>query len=383
MSAPRLREGVRDALVVFLIVRILLFAISAFGVGLLPLPPEQPTSVPGWPAEVPSWHWTATFTATERQDALWFLRIATDGYRPDDNSAAFFPLFPLAIRVVDLVPGIGPLGAALLVSNLALIGALVVLHALTRLELGAPHARRTLFLVALFPTACFLLAPYTESTFLLLSLLAFWFARRDRWGLAALAGAGAALTRSVGLILILALWAEAIHQWRREGRSPLPRLAAAAAVVVGPLLYFGWWALAHGDAFASLDAQRNWRPDGTAAPWATLWHAVELAWRHGAWWMFDLVVVAFAIAGMVLAARHVRPTYTVYAAGSLLLPLLLPFTGRPLLSVPRFMAVVFPVAWGWSLAASRDRPPEAAVVGVSAALFGVVALLFIGWWYVF
>ena len=78
-----------------------------------------------------------------------------------------------------------------------------------------------------------------------------------------------------------------------------------------------------------------------------------------------------------------RPTYTVYAAGSLLLPLLLPFTGRPLLSVPRFMAVVFPVAWGWSLAASRDRPPEAAVVGASAALFGVVALLFIGWWYVF
>ena len=234
VTSPRLRDGVRDALVVFVIVRVLLFAISSFSVELLPLPPNQPTSVPGWPAPVPTWSWTAPFTATERQDALWFLRIATDGYRTDDNSAAFFPLYPLAIRAVALLPGVGPLGAALLVSNAALFGALVVLHALTRLELGDAHARRSLLLVALFPTACFLLAPYTESLFLLLSLLAFWYARRDRWALAALAGAGAALTRSVGLVLILALWVEAVRQWRREDRAPIPRFAAAAAVARRP-----------------------------------------------------------------------------------------------------------------------------------------------------
>ena len=114
-----------------------------------------------------------------------------------------------------------------------------------------------------------------------------------------------------------------------------------------------------------------------------MWRAVDLAWRHGSWWAIDLLIVTLAVAGIVLAARHVRLTYTAYAVGSLVLPLLLPFTGRPLLSVPRFMAVVFPLAWGWSLAAGRDRPPESAVVGVFGALYGVVAVLFIGWWYVF
>ncbi len=382
-TSPRLRDGVRDAVVVFLAVRLVLFALSAIGVGLIPLPDGQPTSVPGWPARLTDPGWHVLFTATERQDALWFLRIATEGYRIDDGSAAFFPLYPMAVRVVAWLPGVGPLAAALLVSNAALFGALVVLHALTRLELGMEHARRTLYLLAFFPTAVFLLAPYAESLFLLLSLGAFWFARQGRWAWAAVMGAGAALTRSVGLILILALWVEALRQWRKEGETPLPRLIAAAAVAVGPLLYFAWWWVRHGDLFAPLNAQSTWRPAGTQGPWLTIWRAIDHAWDYRTWWAMDLLIVALAVAGVVLAARRVPLTYTAYAAGSLLLPLLLPFDGRPLLSVPRFMVVVFPLAWGWSLAASCDRPPEAAVVGTFAALYGLLSVLFITWWYVF
>ena len=49
-----------------------------------------------------------------------------------------------------------------------------MVHALTRLELGAEAARRTVLFGAFFPTAFFLLAPYTEPLFLLLSIAAFW-----------------------------------------------------------------------------------------------------------------------------------------------------------------------------------------------------------------
>ena len=58
-------------------------------------------------------------TAWERFDALWFLRIATDGYRLHDGSAAFFPGFPLAIRFLSPVLGGHPLAAGFLISNLA------------------------------------------------------------------------------------------------------------------------------------------------------------------------------------------------------------------------------------------------------------------------
>jgi hypothetical protein len=379
----RLRDGWREALWAFLGARILLTVISVIGGGMLALPPGQPPTDAGFPNPGLLPGWQMAVTALQRQDAQWFLRLATAGYSHGDNSAAFFPAFPLAIRIANAVPGVGPLGAALLVANACAFGALVLLHALSRFELGDAAARRAVLFSALFPTAFFLYAPYTESLFLLTSLACFWFARRDRWVWAAVAGAVGAATRSIGIVLILALWVEVVAQHRRDGRAMLPRFVAAGAVAVGPALYAGWWWLRARDVFAPLDAQRAWRPDGAQQPIATIVNAVELAYRYQSWWLLDVTVVTIAVIGIVLAARRIALTYTVYAAASVLLPLLLPLSSRPLLSMPRFMAVVFPVSWGWALAAERRRPPEAAILVAFAGGFALLAFLFINWQFVF
>ena len=211
---------------------------------------------------------------------LWFLRIATGGYAAGDGSAAFFPLYPMAIKVLAWLPGVGPLGAALFISNACFLGALVVLHGLTRLEgMSAAVARTSVLLIAIFPTAFFFLAPYTESPFLLLSVSAFWFARRDRWAMAALMGALAALTRSIGLVLVLGLAVEAIQRTREDGRPLVPRLAASAAVAVGPALYFLYWGVVHQDTMAPFDAQEAWQRVFTF-PLATLVQAGRYAVRY-------------------------------------------------------------------------------------------------------
>jgi hypothetical protein len=380
---PRVRDGWREALWAFLGAHLLLAAVGVIGGGMLPLPAGQPPTDAGFPNPqlAPGWH--MLITSLQRQDAQWFLRLATTGYAPGDHSAAFFPAFPLAIRTVDLVPGIGPLGAGLLVANVAAFGALLLLHALTRLELGTAAARRAVLFTALFPTAFFLYAPYTESSFLLASIAAFWFARRDRWGWAAVAGAAAAATRSVGILLIVALGVEAIAQYRRDGRPLLPRLTAAAAVAIGPALYAGWWAWRYHDLWAPLDAQRAWRPDGAQQPFETIWTALRLAWHYQTWWLLDVTIVALAVFGIVQAARRVPLTYTIYATSSILLPLMLPLASRPLLSMPRFMAVLFPVSWGWAIAAERRRPPETATLVAFAGGFCLLAFLFINWLFVF
>ena len=174
-------------------------------------------------------------------------------------------------------------------SNAAFLGALIMVHALTRLELGAAAARRTVLFGAFFPTAFFLLAPYTEPLFLLLSIAAFWFARRNRWIWAMVAGAGAAATRSIGALLIVALAVEALVQWR-HGRLLLPRLGAALGVALGPLAYLAYWQVRFGDFWAPLDAQRNWRREATF-PLTALWHAVKLTWLYQTWWLIDVIVV--------------------------------------------------------------------------------------------
>jgi hypothetical protein len=382
----RIRDGLRDTTVSWLIARVALFAISAMAVDSFRLlPAGQPTLDSGYPPPslLPGWH--VLFTATQRQDAMWMLRLATTGYAHGDSSAAFFPLYPMVVRAVAWLPGIGPLAAASIVSNAAFFGALLLLHALTRHEFGdADTARRAVLFTALFPTAFFFLAPYTESTFLLLSVAAFWFARRDRWGWAAAAGAAAALTRSIGVLLLFGLAFEAFRQHAREGRPLIPRLAGALAVLAGPVAYLVYWQLRFHDLLAPLDAQRNWQRERTA-PWVTVWDALRFAWRYRTYWLVDVLVVGLAVTGVVyaIASRRLAGAYSVYAAASILLPLVFPLKDRPLLSMPRFVAVVFPLSWGFALAVSRRRIPEAAVTAGFAVGFGALAWLFVTWWPVF
>ena len=123
-ASPRLRDGVRPCLVVFVAVRIALLVLAALAVGLFPA--RDAVNVPGWMAPPLAHGWHGIFSAFERQDALWFLRIAATGYRPGDGSAAFFPLFPLVVRAVSFLVGGRPLLAATLVSNASFFGSLVL-----------------------------------------------------------------------------------------------------------------------------------------------------------------------------------------------------------------------------------------------------------------
>src|SRR6478736_537173 len=149
IAPVRFRDGAAFCIGVFACVRIALSLIAALSVGSV-----TPPGAAGSGDEVPSSPGLHNIVdGTDRWDALWFERIAREGYRPDDASAAFFPGYPLAIRAVDLVTPVGTPGAALLVSNASFLGALIVLYALTAREWDTPVARRTIVLLACFPSS--------------------------------------------------------------------------------------------------------------------------------------------------------------------------------------------------------------------------------------
>ena len=350
-------------------------------IGVLIVSARDPVSVPGLAASPLTTGWHNALTAGQRGDALWFQRIASRGYRSDDASAAFFPLYPLTIRVVSTIPGADTAVAAALVAQASFFGALVVLYALTARELGADVARRATVYLAVFPTAFFFLAAYSESLFLLLTLLAFWYARAGRWWPAVVPAVLVGLTRSVGVMVAAALLVEAVLQWRRSRRRLLPALAAAAAPLVGLGLYATFWA-AHGDAMAPVKAQDNWQRQATLMP-LTLLHAVQAAWRYQSYWLIDLLVVGIIIGAVAAGLRLLPASYLTYAILSLLLPLSEPFPARPLMSMPRFVSVVFPAFWVIAVAVHRRKLPESAVVGVFAGGYALLGLLFMNWQYIF
>lgn len=383
----RLLDGLRPCLAVFLAARIGLSLLSVVAVHLVD--PLDPVDVPGRAGPAATQGWYNAIDATERQDAVWYLRLADDGWSTEDASAAFFPLYPLTVRAVAWVLPGDDLLAALLVSNLAFLGALLALFALTAEAFGDRIARRAIVVAAIFPTSFFFLAPYTESLFLLLSLLAFRESRHDRWGRVALFGALAALTRSAGILLVPALLVEAIWGPRgrdggRDGgrRELATRVAGATAIALGPLCWFAWWGIAHGNWLAPLDAQRQWGRE-LQLPWVSMGRAIELAWSFRSYWLLDLLIVSLAIAGLALALPALRPSETVYGALGLLLPLFDPFWDRPLLSVPRFVVVVFPALWGLSGVGLGRKLPQPLVISVLAAGWAISAMLFVNWLHLF
>lgn len=157
---------------------------------------------PFLPAAVEGRHPNVVLDSLIHWDAGWFLRIAGQGY--DFDSAPFFPMFPLLIRLLTFVTDNGVV-AGFLVSNTALFIACFLLYRLVREDHGEEIAATTVFVMLFFPTAIFFSSIYSESPFLAFSLGAFYFARRERWLPAAVLGACAALTRNVGVVLFFAL----------------------------------------------------------------------------------------------------------------------------------------------------------------------------------
>jgi hypothetical protein len=309
-----------------------------------------------------------------RWDSTWYLGIAHSGY--DGPGTAFFPLYPLLLRA--LAPGGSP--AALLVvsyavSLAALGGALYLFHRLVTLELGEQTARVAVPMLALFPGALWLGAPYAESLFLLLSIGAFYAARTGRWAWAGTCAALGSATRSAGVVLIvplLVLW------WRGGERRRLRDLGWIALAPAGLAVYSLYLALTLGDGFAYLHLQEVWFrsfagpfgaiPDAAVAafdgvrqllsgsrdhvyfaaaggdPFSVAWHNIE---------MFGfLLFAALATAGVL---RRLPLAYGAYVLAALALPLSFPVGPQPLMSLTRFLGVLFPLFMWLALACRTER----------------------------
>ncbi|MCW2681908.1 MAG: integral rane protein-like protein [Frankiales bacterium] len=385
-------RALRFSALVYLGVRLGLFLVGLVSTALLPR--NAVSDVPGWPATQPSQSWHHVFTSFERFDALWFLRIASTGYRQDDASAAFFPLYPLLSRGVANLTGNRWLLGAYLVSNIALIVGLTVFYRLTALEFSDRTARRAVLYLAVFPTSFFLFAPYTESLFLALSVGCLYAARRSSWLLAGYLGALASLTRSTGLLLALPLAVEALLQYRSSSRTSAQRmrglaagLLAAAGVGLGIGAYFLYWESVAGDWRRPLDVQgSNWSRE-KSWPWETLGAGLREGTRYfgsyaGGYHSVDLVLVLVALAAGVWIALRVRLTYSLYYWAALLFPMTLAFGGRPLLSMPRFLLVMFPLFWGLARLSERWKAHDA-VVAASATGLGLLTVLFVNWYFIF
>jgi hypothetical protein len=173
-------------------------------------------------------------------------------------SYAFLPLYPWTIWLVAWplkLLGLNPIAtstlAGVIVSALGTLGAMFALYDLTEDALGQDGALRAVFYLLIFPTGFFLVQVYTEGLFVGLAFGCLAMLKHKRWVPAALLGAAAALTRAVGVALVIPLaitwimsneWLDFDMEWRQMYFSGIPwRPIGRALLAIAPLIAFLIW----------------------------------------------------------------------------------------------------------------------------------------------
>jgi hypothetical protein len=185
---------------------------------------------------------TSVFTSW---DGRWYLELVRLGYperipanityEQTEARAAFFPMYPGAVRVLDsILPG-GDTAAALTL-NFVLGGiAVVLVGLLARRVFSSTVAARSMVLFAVFPGSFVLSFAYSEALFIVFAASCLLLLLDEQWLLAGLSAALATATRPNGVAIVFAcLVASAIAIKTKRQWSSL------IAVVLAPLGFIGF-----------------------------------------------------------------------------------------------------------------------------------------------
>lgn len=325
---------------------------------------------------------TAGQTSMERflgyWDGAYYLQIARAGYpaaippAPIGGVHAFFPLYPLAIRVLHTLTGLSLLRSGVAVNLIASGLAMVVIWELIDRLADAGTATRSVTLICFFPWAFILSLTYSEGVMLLLAAACLLALLDEHWLLAGIAALLAGAARPDGFVLALPCAWAALVAVRRKGSWRA--LIAPALAPLGMVGFFVFLRQRTGDLWANLTTRnRGWSFSGIGFhPHAAVkvlhaYLANPSADLNRSGSVVTILVIALALA---LMAKW-RPPAIIWLY-------VLPVVGLALLfdtyaSLPRFTLEAFPliaaIAW-------RVRGTAFSVtVAVSSALMVILFIV--------
>jgi Gpi18-like mannosyltransferase len=317
-------------LLVWLFSRLVIATAMLLIAPLLPAPPE---------GIVPSFGWNVFFA----WDSVWYEKIATFGYEYINDglhhSVAFFPLFPLLIRVVMSL-GLPFVVAGTLVNNLAFLGALSLIYNWVENSYGRGSARWTTMVLAWFPLSLYGSVIYSEGLYLLLSAAALRAFEQKKYWWVILWGSLTTATRPTGISLIPALL---FVSWQ-EHRTKLAYVASLATGL-GLAFYSLYCQIYFHDALAFIHVQKSWQPlqEFYGQRWLKMVMQIAIGtrnWKHGAIvdiWHPLLFVIICASCYLIGRSRfRLGAAKTSYAIGFLGFVLWL-IVGSPLINI----AIIF------------------------------------------
>lgn len=166
-------------------------------------------------------------------DGIHYLNIAEYGYT---NQARFFPLFSLLMSVFP-----SEFMLRLLLVNTLLFLALFVFKKLIEIDFPNIISKKVILYLLLFPTSFFFVSIYSEGLFLLLTLSAFYLARKNMWFWSVICVMLLTSTRFVGIAILPALFYEFVTTNGIRNKKILIFLLAPLGLAAYSLFnYYKW-----------------------------------------------------------------------------------------------------------------------------------------------
>jgi hypothetical protein len=353
------RTAWKEASWIFLLSRLTIVVFSYLGVTFLHVHDPGTLASSYIVLETCSSHLNCFLLSWWRWDAIHYVEIAYLGYAHHVSLSAFFPLFPLLIRALGTLFGgsiMADYATGILLANVCFYGVLVLFYHLVSKDYGHTVARYALIYLAFNPYGIFFFVGYTESLSLLLSLAAFIFLRRGRvldWWLAGLCGCLAALTRPTGIILLVPFLVLFVQRFgirtiftRRDWWQKLNAMLAMALVPAGLLIYVGYLWITFGDPWVfHLEEVAIWQRY-TAFPWVGPFDAIKTIKSGRFLNRQDITDLAFTfapLAVLIVGWKRLPLDYSLFSAAMALFVLCQPCQFEPLMSVPRYLLIIFSI----------------------------------------
>lgn len=260
------------------------------------------------------------FELGARFDTTYFLTIAQHGYGrtpSSDRDLAFFPLYPMAIRAVDLVSPFSAGANAVAIAWASGLAAAWGIFALARRVAGTRVALILVALWAALPHAVVESMGYTEALFTALSVWCLYALLTRRWVLTGVLSLFAGLERPTGLILALIVVAAAVVELvRTRARSWRPWLALVLAPI-GSAAYLLW--------VASVTGQLNGWSHIQTADWGsgfdygrfTVLEAVKVLTASSSLDFYTVTLLLFLSAALLVIGAIQRQPWPIWAFSAL------------------------------------------------------------------
>ena len=302
----------------------------------------------------------------------WYVNDSTDlGY-----NIVFLPLYPMLIKIITFITG-NYLVSALLISNALAILCGIVFHKLALMLTGPNDAAAAMKLLYIFPSAFFFFVPMTESLFLFLSLVCFYYALKKNYIAVSVAGALLTLTKIQSIVFLVPIAMEIITDLRSGGKPESRqylRLLSLLSFLFGLFIYMLVNKAVYGNYLQFLAAEKEHWSQGVTYFWNTPAYMVDYfrGWIKEGRTTFAFAlelpnILAFfcSIGFIAYGARKTRPSIMMYGLAYFAVS----YGATWLLSGPRYAACLFPLALIAAKPAARKKLYNAIFTSIYAIAY--------------